>query len=164
MRESLGSKQFMGGVSCACLRNPHWLSLTCGSTGFQWARRDRKRSQARIGRTLGEKLGTVKENRISRRRLVNSAELFVPPGKEIFKFETEDVIIMVAQDNPFVSPSQTTVNKISISQQRLHCTTHQDNRKIHTPVHTKVSDLEHIEEAKSGNIKDRAQDPGFQTP
>lgn len=42
----------------------------------------KKRTQARVARILGEKLGTVKENKILKRTVINSAELFVPPRKK----------------------------------------------------------------------------------
>ena len=39
---------------------------------------------------------------------------------------------MVVCKDPFVSPLQSTVNKTSITWQRLHCKAHQDTKKIHT--------------------------------
>lgn len=52
------------------------------------------------------------------------------------------------------------MSKISITQQRLHCTAHQHARKTYTLVNTKVGKLEDIEEVKLGNSRGRAQDPG----
>ena len=67
---------------------------------------------------------------------------------------------MVAERILFVYPLQSITSRTSITQQRLHCTTHQDTGEIHTLVHKMVGELKHIEEAKWRNRRDRAQDPG----
>ena len=67
---------------------------------------------------------------------------------------------MAVWEDLFVSSLQSTVSKTSLTQQRLHCTTHHDVEEIYTLVHSKVCGLEHTEDAKQGNSRGRAWDPG----
>ena len=73
------------------------------------------------------------------------------------KFNEPDIIIMAVWEDPF-SPFQSTVSKTSVTQQRLHCPTHQDTGEIHTSAYRKVGGLEDIEEAKQGKSISRTQD------
>ena len=62
-----------------------------------------------------------------------------------------DVNIMLVWDALFVSLFQSKTSKTFITPQRFFCPTYQDSRDTHTSVYTKVSALEHIEEAELGD-------------
>ena len=54
---------------------------------------------------------------------------------------------MADWDTPFISPLQAT-HKISTTQQKCFCPTHQDAGEFHTSVAVKVGELEYIKQSE----------------